>query len=113
MMRGEEGPSVGEIKLAWAYELLSKGFAEIAVKFARTDQNAAWGMLATINGHIARSLREEDAKLVAKGYARGELKEIADRLNETIMAAGRAINLQQELPEAPARANRFSAAGAP
>ena len=50
MMQGKEGPSVGEIKLAWAYELLSKGFAEIAVKFAHTDQNAAWGMLATING---------------------------------------------------------------
>ena len=88
-----------EATLALAYSLLDCAFAEMSAAFALADQNAAWGMLATINGHIARSIREEDAKLAAKGYAPGGLKEISDRLKETILAAGRAIDTQQRLPE--------------
>jgi hypothetical protein len=88
-----------EATLALAYSLLDCAFAEMSAAFALADQNAAWGMLATINGHIARSIREEGAKLAAKGYAPGGLKEISDRLNKTILAAGRAIDTQQRLPE--------------
>src|SRR5471032_2065831 len=99
MKQSDNDPPAAEVKFALAYALLSRAFAELSAAFAFADQNAAWGMLATIHGHIARSIRVEDAKLAAKGYARGELKEISDRLNETILAAGRAINVQRELPE--------------
>jgi len=98
MKQTDKDQSASKLKLELAYAFLSKGFADLSAAFARTDQNAAWGMLATIHGQIARSVREENAKLTAKGYAQDELKEISDRLNETILTAGRAINAQRNLP---------------
>lgn len=103
MMQGGNGASISEVKLAWAYTLLSNGFAEMTEALARIDQNAAWGMLAVINGRVTRTLREEGVKLGAKGYPPGELKQIADRLSETIMAAGQAINTQRDRPKTPVR----------
>jgi hypothetical protein len=98
MKKSDKEQSASEIKLELAYTLLSNGFADLSAAFARTDQNAAWGMLATIHGQIARSVREENSKLTVKGYPPDELKEISDRLNQTILTAGRAINAQQNLP---------------
>jgi hypothetical protein len=99
MKQSDYDQFASEAKLALAYSLLDYAFAEMSAAYALADQNAAWGMLATINGHIARSIREEGAKLVTRGYALGELKEISDRLNESILAAGRAIDTQRGLPE--------------
>jgi hypothetical protein len=96
--------SASEVKLACAYKLLNDGFAEMTEALARIDENAAWGTLAAINGRIARTLREEGARLAAKGYAPDELKEVASRLSETILAASQAVNTRGGHPEAPRRA---------
>jgi hypothetical protein len=97
--------SVTEIKLAWAYTMLATGFSEMAQALAQRDENAVWGMLASINGRIARTLRDEDAKLAAKGHRSGELNEVAARLSETIMATGQAIHARRGPSLAPARVN--------
>lgn len=103
MVQRGNGTSASEAKLACAYVLLGSGFTEMTEALARLDENAAWGMLAAINSRIVRTLREESARLAAKGYAPDELKDVADRLGETILAAGQAINARRSAPEAPIR----------
>jgi len=96
MIQDDNSQSVAEIKLAWAYTLLASGFSEMTKALATIDENAAWGLLADINNRIARTLRDEDARLTGRGYPSGHLKEVFARLSETIMAAGQAISV--ELP---------------
>jgi hypothetical protein len=106
MMRGNNAPSVTEVKLAWAYALLRKSFIEMSAAFARVDPQAAWAMLAAINENITRSLREEDANLAAKGYTQDEMKEIDDRLQETLLVAGQAINERLGVANLASRARK-------
>jgi hypothetical protein len=84
--------------------LLNGAFAEMTEALARIDENAALDTLAAINGRIDRTLREESARLVAKGYPPDELKDVVDRINETISAAGQAISARRAASMNPARA---------
>ena len=106
MTHPDSAPSVTEVKLAWSYALLAKAFTEMATAFACINSEAAWTVLAATNAEMTRSLRAEEAKFAAKGFSRGELKDIAERLQTTLATAGRAVNKQRDTTNAALPAPR-------
>lgn len=104
MTQGNTAPSVSEAKLAWSYALLTKAFTDLCAAFARNDPEAAWGTVAATRADVAQAVREEDARLVAKGFGQGEMKEVSDRLNATLITALQAINDQRGLVRPALRA---------
>jgi hypothetical protein len=88
--------TASEIKLTWAFNLISSGFIEMTEALAHIDQNIARGMLVAIQGRLARTVREGSASLSAKGYPRSELDEIAERLSQTMAAARQTTSAHRE-----------------